>query len=325
VSNVFDDSKNGFLKFVREGRKEAEILRYLTAIDSPRNHTISGATIWPVSGGDVIFMPMAGCWLTSVKNPDAHLWSIVEQLFEAVDFLHQHGVAHLDLKPGNILIPVDGGRLSIIDFNISVRVNGPKHKFCGVVGTPGYIPPEVKADRGPFSAVRADLWSCGRTLYELCNLCRPSLDRNALLEIAGELMNEDPEKRPMMSDVLERMAYRKIDDSGSGCQRYCVIFWVKAPIDLFCCKGWPIARSILIMRGNVFYVGCEHLLSYSGQIFLCWPTADLCMSGHRTYTTHYVLLLLFSSSIPTGICNTSAKSLSGILLLKGTLSRSPRP
>jgi serine/threonine protein kinase len=81
--------------------------------------------------------------------------------------------------------------------------------FRGVVGTDGYLPPEVAADR-LYSAIRADLWSCGKTLFELCNLCWPSADRDALLDIAQQLMDEDPEKRPMMSDVLERMAGCKV-------------------------------------------------------------------------------------------------------------------
>jgi len=45
VSNAAHDSEKGYLKFVKEGRKEIEILQYLTGIDSPINHTISGVEI----------------------------------------------------------------------------------------------------------------------------------------------------------------------------------------------------------------------------------------------------------------------------------------
>jgi serine/threonine protein kinase len=195
------------LKFVREGRKEAEILQYLIAIDSPSNHTIAGVKTWSVRGGNIILMPVADRWLTSLTNPSVHLWSVAKQLFEAVDFMHQHGVAHMDLKPQNILIPPEGGRLSVIDFSISLRVKGVDDVSCGVVGTAGHIPPEVAAGHGFYSAIRADLWSCGKTLQELCELCRPSNSRDALLKIAQQLMNEDPQKRPTMSDVLTRLTY----------------------------------------------------------------------------------------------------------------------
>jgi serine/threonine protein kinase len=198
---------------VREGRREIEILQYLAGIDSPANHTISGFRIWPVRGGNVISMPVAGSWLTHLENPNADLWSVAKQLFEAVDFMHQNGVAHMDLKPENVLIPIDGGRLSIIDFNRSVRVNGVGHKFRGVVGTPGYIAPEVAAGEGRYSAISADLWSCGKTLEDLCLKCRPSMDRDTLLEISRQLMDEDPEKRPTMSDVLDRLTHCTVDVS----------------------------------------------------------------------------------------------------------------
>ncbi|KAG1760040.1 kinase-like domain-containing protein [Suillus placidus] len=87
-------------------------------------------------------MPMADSHLTSLSNPSAHLWLVAKQLFEAVEFMHQHGVAYLDLKPQNIL-PADGGRLSIIDFNRSVRVKGTETMFRGTVDTTGYLAPEV--------------------------------------------------------------------------------------------------------------------------------------------------------------------------------------
>jgi serine/threonine protein kinase len=165
---------------------------------------------------------MAGTWLTDLNNRNAQLWSVAKQLFEAIDFMHQHNVAHLDLKPANVIIPVNGGRLTIIDFNRSVRVKGVDDMFSGIVGTDGYLPPEIKAGRGLYSAIRADLWSCGKTLHELCASCWPSADRDALLEICRQLMNEDPKKRPMMSDVLERMSHCKVDNtaqSALSCQR----------------------------------------------------------------------------------------------------------
>ncbi|OAX42755.1 kinase-like protein [Rhizopogon vinicolor AM-OR11-026] len=156
-------------------------------------------------------MPAAGGWLTSLKDPNAHLLSVAKQLFEADDFMHQHGVAHLDLKPQNIMIPVNGGRLSIIDFNRSQRVKGIDDMFSGVVGTNGYIPPEIAADNDLYSAIRADLWSCGKALQELCKLCRQSEDSDALFGIAQQLMTEDPAKRPTMSEVLERLTDCNVD------------------------------------------------------------------------------------------------------------------
>ena len=195
--------KHGYLKFV-ERETEVKILQYLTEIESPSNHTISGVRFWPVEGGTVISMPVAGGWLTSLDNPNEQLWSVALQLVEAVAFMHEHNVAHMDLKPQNVIIPAEGGRLSIIDFSLSVRVSGPDAEYRGAIGTEDYIAPEVR--KGQYKPMLADLWSCGRTLEELCACCESSADRTRLLEIAGRLMKRDPEARPKMSTVLEWMA-----------------------------------------------------------------------------------------------------------------------
>jgi serine/threonine protein kinase len=199
-----------YLKFVEQD-KEVKILKYLAAIRSPSNHTISGVQFWPVEGGTVISMPGAGGWLTSLKNRNEHLWSVALQLVEAVAFMHEHNVAHMDLKPHNVIIPPEGGRLSIIDFSVSIHVRSADAKYRGVVGTEDYVAPEVR--EGQYKPMLADLWSCGRTLEEFCAGCHPSEDCAMLLQISRQLMHQDPEARPKMSAVLEWMALTKREDN----------------------------------------------------------------------------------------------------------------
>ena len=121
-------------------------------------------------------------------------------------------MVHLDLKPPDIIIPMKGGHLSITDFNRSVCITGTERRFHGVISTVGYLAPEVTANQGLYSAVQADLWTCGKMLEELCLLCMPSKDHGTLLEIVVELMNDDPEQQLMMSDVLKELDYCKAND-----------------------------------------------------------------------------------------------------------------
>ncbi|KAI5997412.1 kinase-like domain-containing protein, partial [Pisolithus albus] len=85
------------------------------------------------------------------------------QLIEGVAFMHAQLIAHMDIKPENIIIPPTGGRLSIIDFSTSIRLKSEEDEFRGVVGTTGYIAPEVERGHA-YKPMQADLWSCGRTL-----------------------------------------------------------------------------------------------------------------------------------------------------------------
>jgi len=197
----------GYLKFIKSGSKELEILQYLCSLASPANHTIRPIRVWPIRGGSVVSMPVAGGWLTSLKRPSLHLRSTSQQLFEAVKFMHDHGVAHLDLKPQNVIIPPNYGPLTIIDFSLAVRMKNSRHVYTGLAGTEGYMAPEV--GKTSYNPIRADLWSCGKVIEELCALCGPSPTRMQLLEIAGLLLDDDPEKRPTMREVLQRTSEHK--------------------------------------------------------------------------------------------------------------------
>jgi serine/threonine protein kinase len=202
----------GCLKFVEDGGQEIEILQYLADLSSNSNHTVRPIRIWSITDGSIIAMPVAGNHITSLNDLDTHLWPLMTQLFEAVKFMHDFNVAHMDLKPSNILIPSEYGRLNIVDFGVSVRVRNAMQLRQGCAGTEGYMAPEV--GRTKFSPIRADLWSTGKTVQELCIHCRPSPDRDWLLALSNQLLNDDPGKRPMMSEVLQLMLnYKAVENS----------------------------------------------------------------------------------------------------------------
>ena len=203
IVSCSDGQMVGCLKFVQDEGKEIEILQYLAGLSSESNHTVRPLGIWPVTGGSIIAMPVAGNHLTSLNALDTHLWSLATQLFEAVKFMHDHNVAHMDLKPSNLLIPSEYGRLTVVDFGLAFRLTNEKQLLEGHAGTKRYIAPEVGHTK--FRPMRADLWSVGKVIQELCMLCRPSPARDWLLSVSKQLLNKDPNKRPMMSEVLQRM------------------------------------------------------------------------------------------------------------------------
>ncbi|WIX75748.1 serine/threonine-protein kinase [Amycolatopsis carbonis] len=86
------------------------------------------------------------------------------QVAGALAAVHEGGVAHRDVKPGNVLI-TDDGRAKLTDFGISrsVRTDETVTDSPHIGGTPGYLAPEVAQGHPPTAA--SDVFSLGATLF----------------------------------------------------------------------------------------------------------------------------------------------------------------
>jgi serine/threonine protein kinase len=188
------------VKLLRRNTNELQFLQHLHRIDSPDNHTIPLLETLKLNIGTFICVPEGttldiGFALGKFGN---NVVDFSRQLIEGVGFLHRHGIAHLDIKPQNIVARSD--RLFIIDFDISVRVSGPNELIDRWCGTPGWMAPEIGRQDGPrrsYSPIRADLWSCGQVLRYLAREGTVK-EENPFEALAWRLLNKRPQKRPLL-------------------------------------------------------------------------------------------------------------------------------
>ncbi|MFY9343355.1 MAG: bifunctional serine/threonine-protein kinase/formylglycine-generating enzyme family protein [Planctomycetota bacterium] len=131
---------------------------------------------------------------------------LLRQVCAAVQHAHQKGVVHRDLKPGNVLVSDDGGKLQIkiIDFGLA-KAMGQKlveatlfTEAGQVVGTPEYMAPEQADPTNADIDTRADIYSLGVMLYEVLvgSLPFPSqeLRQAGMLEMQRMLREVEPQK-----------------------------------------------------------------------------------------------------------------------------------
>ena len=91
--------------------------------------------------------------------------SVMGQIGSALDYAHAQGIVHRDVKPGNILLTVQGQAI-LSDFGIARAAAEARLTRTGtLVGTPEYMSPEQAA--GETGDGRSDLYSLGVVLYEM--------------------------------------------------------------------------------------------------------------------------------------------------------------
>lgn len=89
-----------------------------------------------------------------------------QQLICGVEYLHQEGITHRDIKLENTLLsgPSPVTLLKICDFGYSKSQQAESSKCKSTVGTPAYLAPEV-LDHKQYDGPCVDVWSCGVMLF----------------------------------------------------------------------------------------------------------------------------------------------------------------
>jgi len=97
----------------------------------------------------------------------------IKQILLGVQHLHNHNVAHLDLKPENVMLLGDNSRIiKLIDFGLSRKIL-PGTEVREMLGTPEFVSPEV-VNYEPLS-LNTDLWSIGVITYIMLSGLSPFL------------------------------------------------------------------------------------------------------------------------------------------------------
>ena len=106
------------------------------------------------------------------------------QVAEALDYAHQEGVVHRDVKPSNLILD-ERGNVWVTDFGLAHVGKDPGLTRSGdIVGTLRYMSPEQALAKRVMIDHRSDVYSLGVTLYEMLTL-RPAFAADDCQELLG--------------------------------------------------------------------------------------------------------------------------------------------
>ena len=133
-------------------------------------------------------------------------WSI--QIADVLDYLHNHEetIVYRDLKPSNIMIDGNSGRVMLIDFGIARAINQKQEKGVTAVGTMGYAPPELFSGN---VEPRSDIYSLGSTMFHLLTGADPQ--SNPLLIFDFQKNPRPRQINSQLSDQIERFIMRAVE------------------------------------------------------------------------------------------------------------------
>ena len=124
---------------------------------------------------------------------------VLRDVAKALAYAHEHGVAHRDIKPDNVLL--SGGSATVTDFGIAKaiaasRTDGGEHpatltQIGSSLGTPAYMAPE-QAAADPATNHRADIYSFGCMAYEVL-AGRPPFTAKTPQRLLAAQMSDTPE------------------------------------------------------------------------------------------------------------------------------------
>ena len=197
------------IKVIRSGAAARSLELQRFRLEAEAAGALNHPHIVPVYGvGEMLGIPyFAMKWViggdlserkAAYKNDPKAIAKLMAKVARAMQHAHGHGILHRDLKPGNILIDLEG-EPHVTDFGLAKRfgeieIHAKENLTVtgAVVGTPKYMSPEQA--RGEKAITTAtDIYALGAILYELLT-GQPPITGGSLADILRRIVTEPPAK-----------------------------------------------------------------------------------------------------------------------------------
>jgi len=199
---------------------------------------------------------------------------IARDVARALQYAHEQGIIHRDVKPGNILVDA-AGHPRLLDFGLAKEASGSETltKTGEIIGTACYMPPEQASGDMKTVEARSDIYSLGTVLYEMLTK-RPPFLGESMARILRDVEERDPEPPSSLAPGLPR------------------------EIEVICLKAMAKEKDRRYQTARELADDLDRFLG--GQPILARPTGIATRTSkwvrrHPAATTALVMLALFSA------------------------------
>lgn len=154
-------------------------------------------------GGQGVLLDRMVAFRQKEGLPLSDVLQIIDQLAEALLYLHEQGFCHGDLRLESVLLKTDGVRLC----DVGLAIGLPREPYLlqlGSVGQMESVAPELHAARPP--DVRTDVFGLAKVMRSLCELGENwallSENHKTLVDVLEKATAQDPAERPLTISAL---------------------------------------------------------------------------------------------------------------------------
>ena len=181
--------------------------------------------------------------------PTAKMASVIYHLCSALDYAHQKGLVHLDIKPSNIMFN-QAGEVKITDFGIA-KFMVDRTLESGIAGTPSYMSPEqVKESSIDYLS---DVFSLGCVVYEMITGTKAFPGDNHFA-VLYKITHEEPialtQANPDAPLVLEKIVHKALHKDPARRYQSCTDFAYELRVAL---RSLSDPNAVKVKKGEVVH------------------------------------------------------------------------
>jgi len=157
---------------------------------------------------------------------DDHVFAadVLKQTAAALDYAHERGIVHRDVKPANLML-TSGGAVKIMDFGIARAGSSNLTQTGAVMGTPSYMSPEQV--KGEAIDGRSDQFSLGVIAYEMVTGRKPFASES-VTSVIFKIVSSQPETPaalcPWISPALDAVILKSLSKAADARFESCQVF-----------------------------------------------------------------------------------------------------